>query len=381
MIADASNVLSTLQGPTVLGSLPDGTVVSSNSARCHRARTGDTSGRHLLSGGLPSTVGNHFRTNGTPMTNSFAHESVMLQEILEVFATTETGVFADCTLGGAGHSVALLSAHPHLRLLGIDQDDVALESARTVLTSAGCAERVTLRRARFDAVKTIVAEEGIGSLAGALFDLGVSSPQFDVAERGFSYRFDAPLDMRMDRSRSFSAVNVVNEYSFEQLVHMLRHNADERHAVRISRAIIGARPITTTGQLAEVVSAAIPAPARRRGGNPSKRTFQAIRIEVNGELDILPGAIRDAITLLAPGGRLAVLTYHSGEDRIVKDVMRRAETGDCTCPAGLPCGCGAVKEVRRIRVPRTASQAELARNPRSSSARLRVVEKLHVGQE
>lgn len=315
------------------------------------------------------------------MNESFVHESVMLNEILDVFSSMNSGVFADCTLGGAGHSVAILSAHPEVRLLGIDQDDIALDSARSVLDDAGCSERVTLRRARFDAVETIVAEEGIGSLAGALFDLGVSSPQFDVAERGFSYRFDAPLDMRMDRSRSFSAFNVVNEYSQEQLVHMLRENADERYAVRIARAIIAARPVSTTSELAEVVSAAIPAPARRRGGNPAKRTFQAIRIEVNAELDILPRAIRDAISLLAPGARLAVLTYHSGEDRIVKEVMRSAETGNCTCPAGLPCACGAVKTVRRVRVPRTASTEELARNPRSSSARLRVVEKLEMGQQ
>jgi 16S rRNA (cytosine1402-N4)-methyltransferase len=315
------------------------------------------------------------------MSESFVHAPVMLEEILSVFSDMNSGTFVDCTLGGAGHSVALLSTHPELRLLGIDQDDVALASARSVLDAAGIGGRVTLRRARFDAVATIVAEEGIGSLAGALFDLGVSSPQFDVAERGFSYRFDAPLDMRMDRSRPLTALNVVNEYSQDDLVQMLRDNADERHAVRIARAIISARPVVTTGQLAEVVSAAIPAPARRRGGNPAKRTFQAIRIEVNAELDILPQAIRDAISLLAPGARLAVLTYHSGEDRIVKDEMRSAETGNCTCPVGLPCACGAIKSVRRIRVARTASAAELSRNPRSSSARLRVVEKLDAGQK
>ena len=314
------------------------------------------------------------------MNDSFVHESVMLQEIVDVFAGMTTGVFADCTLGGAGHSVAILSAHSDLRLLGIDQDDVALASAQHSLDSAGLGGRATLRRARFDAVATIVAEEGIGSLAGALFDLGVSSPQFDVAERGFSYRFDAPLDMRMDRSQSFSAINVVNEYSVDELIDMLRRNADERHAVRIARAIVAARPLSTTGQLADVVTSAIPAPARRRGGNPAKRTFQAIRIEVNSELAILPGAIRDAISLLAPGARLAVLTYHSGEDRIVKSVMRTAETGDCTCPAGLPCGCGAQKTVVRVRAPRDASREEIERNPRAKSARLRVVEKLPMGE-
>lgn len=378
MIANVFLSCSQLQGPPVSGSLPDGTVVSSNSARCHRARTGETSGRHSSSEGLPGIEGSSMRIGDVRVNQSFVHDPVMLQEILEVFSAMNTGVFADCTLGGAGHSTAILSAHPEVHLLGIDQDDVALASAQTVLDGAGLGGRATLRRARFDAVSRIVAEEGIGSLAGVLFDLGVSSPQFDVAERGFSYRFDAPLDMRMDRSRDFSAHNVVNEYDVEALIDMLRRNADEKHAVRIARAIVAARPILTTAHLSEVVSNAIPAPARRRGGHPAKRTFQAIRIEVNAELDILPGAIRDAINLLAPGARLAVLTYHSGEDRIVKSVMRSAETGDCTCPPNLPCACGAQRTVSRVRIAREASKSELERNPRASSARLRVVEKLRI---
>ncbi|MSZ96675.1 MAG: 16S rRNA (cytosine(1402)-N(4))-methyltransferase RsmH [Actinobacteria bacterium] len=309
----------------------------------------------------------------------FVHDSVMLPEIMAIFSDLTTGVFLDATLGGAGHSVALLNEHPSVSLLGIDQDDVALDAARAVLTSAGHSGRVALRRARFDSVTRVADEEGISSLAGALFDLGVSSPQFDVAERGFSYRFEAPLDMRMDRTQTLSADVVVNTYEVEALADMLRRNADERHAHRIAKAIVAARPIHTTTRLSEVVSAAIPAPARRRGGHPAKRTFQAIRIEVNAELDILPGALRDVIALLAPGARLAVLTYHSGEDRIVKSVMRTAENGDCTCPPNLPCGCGAVRSVIRIRAPRDASKAELARNPRASSARLRVVEKISDG--
>ena len=376
MIADVSSEFSQLQGPSVSGSLPDGTVVCSNSARCHRARTGDKSGRQSSSEGLPGIEGSFSRHGGSAMTSSFVHDPVMLSEILEVFSSMNSGVFADCTLGGAGHSSAILAAHTDLRLLGIDQDDVALTSAQKALDDAGLSGRATLRRARFDAVARIVAEEGIGSLAGVLFDLGVSSPQFDVAERGFSYRFDAPLDMRMDRSRDFSADNVVNDYDVEALIDMLRRNADEKHAVRIARAIVAARPIRTTAHLSEVVSNAIPAPARRRGGHPAKRAFQAIRIEVNAELDILPGAIRDAISALAPGARLAVLTYHSGEDRIVKSVMRSAETGDCACPPNLPCACGAERTVSRVRVAREASKQELERNPRASSARLRVVEKL-----
>jgi 16S rRNA (cytosine1402-N4)-methyltransferase len=313
--------------------------------------------------------------------NTFLHDPVMLDEVMSVFLDMNDGVFLDATLGGAGHSVALLSAHPHISLLGIDQDNTALAAASTTLLDSGLRERATLRHARFDSVSRVVAEEGIGSLAGALFDLGVSSPQFDVAERGFSYRFDAPLDMRMNREQALSADTVVNEYDEKSLAEMLRRNADEKFASRIARSIVAARPVTTTAQLSDIVASAIPAPARRRGGHPSKRTFQAIRIEVNAELDILPGALRDTIALLAPGACLAVLSYHSGEDRIVKQVMRTAETGDCTCPSHLPCGCGALKTVERVRVSREAGRDEQARNPRSASARLRVVRKLSMSDE
>lgn len=376
MIADASTDLSTRLGPAVSGSFPDGTVVCINSARCHRARPRDKSGLHSLSGKLPGTARRRSNGTGVVMNAAFVHESVMLAEIVDVFAEMNNGLFLDATLGGAGHSVALLRAHTELRLLGIDQDDVALGAAAVVLSQADCSGRATLRRARFDSLATVVAEEGIGSLAGALFDLGVSSPQFDVAERGFSYRFDAPLDMRMDRSQSFSADDVVNGYDTDALARMLRLNADERFADRIAKAIVASRPIRSTSHLSDVVSSAIPAPARRRGGHPAKRTFQAIRIEVNSELSILPIALRDAIAALAPGARLAVLSYHSGEDRIVKSVMRTAETGDCTCPPNLPCGCSAVRTVKRVRVSREASKSEQLTNPRSTSARLRVVEKL-----
>ena len=377
MIPDARQVFSISQRPTVSGSLPDGTVVSSNSARYHRAHSGDTSGWQLPSGRLPGTVRHD---TGFSMNAVFAHLPVMLEQITNVFSDMNDGVFLDATLGGAGHSAAILTAHPQLSLLGIDQDDMALESAEQVLAAAGCGGRVALRRARFDAAALIAAKEGIGALSGALFDLGVSSPQFDIAERGFSYRFDAPLDMRMDRSQTLSAEVIVNTYDEDALTSMLRRNADERHAYRIAKAIIAARPIHSTTRLSDVVSSAIPAPARRRGGHPAKRTFQAIRIEVNAELEILPGALRNVISLLAPGARLAVLSYHSGEDRIVKAVMRSAETGDCDCPPNLPCGCGAARTVVRVRAPRDASKEELAINPRSSSARLRVVEKLEANE-
>lgn len=370
------------QGLSVFGSLSDDTVASSNSARCHRAGTGEKSGLHLLSGRLPKT---DVCSSGVNMKSgdvkddgarggSFAHSSIMLEEIREVFSYLEDGVMLDATLGGAGHARALLSDHSHVQLLGIDQDDVALQHAAEFLQDF--TSRVTLRRARFDAVEAICAQEKINQLSGALFDLGVSSPQFDVSERGFSYRHDGPLDMRMDRRSDLTADVVVNTYSESELTHLIHVNSDERFAQRIARAIVAARPIHSTVQLAEVITAAIPAATRRRGGHPAKRTFQAIRIEVNKELEILPEALHQVISLLAPGARLAVVTFHSGEDRIVKEIMRHAETGGCSCPPGLPCACGAQRLVRRVRAPRTPSQEEILRNNRAASARLRVVEKI-----
>ena len=349
----------------VFGSLPDGSVVAPNSARCHRARTGETSRRHLLSERLPRTVGT--------MNTQFTHVPVMLEEILDVFAGVDEGVLLDCTLGGAGHSSAILAGHPHLALLGLDRDTVALNASTERLSK--WSERVTLRHARFDGLTHVADEEGIAQFAGILFDLGVSSHQFDDATRGFSYRNDATLDMRMDLTQKLTARDVVNDYDVDKLERVIHDYSDERFARRIARAIVSSRPILTTAQLAEVVTTAIPAAARRRGGHPAKRTFQALRIEVNQELEILHSAIEQAISRLAPGARLAVLTYHSGEDRIVKGVMRDAETGGCTCPPRLPCACGKPRLVKRVRVTKTPTQGELSRNPRSASARLRVVER------
>jgi 16S rRNA (cytosine1402-N4)-methyltransferase len=205
----------------------------------------------------------------------------------------------------------------------------------------------------------------------------VSSPQLDRPERGFSYRAEGPLDMRMDPTSSPSAADVVNAYDARRLAGVLRRYGDERFADRIARAIVAARPLTTTTQLAEVVRGAIPAATRRTGGHPAKRTFQALRIEVNGELDVLAPALDAALDALAPGGRIAVLTYHSGEDRIVKERLRRAATGGCTCPPALPCGCGAVPLVRLLKAGGwTADEAEVAANPRAESARLRAAERL-----
>ena len=307
----------------------------------------------------------------------FHHQPVMAREIVEVFATVPAGVVLDATLGGGGHAEMILDTYPHLSILGIDRDLSALAAATERLARFG--DRLQTVHCRFDHLVTAMNTTQISTLSGALFDLGVSSPQLDHAERGFSYRHDAPLDMRMDSSEPWSATDVVNGFSEQELSRVLSEFGDERFAPRIARAIIAHRPIESTADLAEIIVAAIPAAARRKGGHPAKRSFQAIRIAVNRELEILPGAIDAAIGATGLGGRIAVLSYHSGEDRIVKERFRSAQTGDCTCPAGLPCVCGAIRTVRLVRrVPRTPSDAEVRDNRRAASARLRVVEKIEV---
>ena len=305
----------------------------------------------------------------------FHHLPVMVHEIGALFGPVPTGFVLDATLGGGGHSEHLLERWPHLSILGIDRDEGALAAAGQRLARFG--DRVKVFHTRFDGLVSAMEAMKIDTLSGALFDLGVSSPQLDVAERGFSYRNDAPLDMRMDRTQPWSASDVVNGYPGDRLARVLQQYGDERFAKRIANAIVAARPIESTTQLAEIVVSAIPAAARRTGGHPAKRTFQAIRIEVNGELDALRPALEDAIARTEPGGRIAVLSYHSGEDRIVKDTFRTAETGGCECPPELPCVCDAVQTVKLVRgVPRTPSAAEQADNRRAQSARLRVVERI-----
>jgi 16S rRNA (cytosine1402-N4)-methyltransferase len=307
--------------------------------------------------------------------DTFDHTPVMAAEIVAVFASVPPGFVLDATLGGGGHSELLLVAHPGLHILGIDRDADALAAARRRLARFG--SRFTAVHARFDDLRTAMNSARIDELSGALFDLGVSSPQLDRAERGFSYRLDAPLDMRMDTTEPWSASDIVNGYSEAELTRVLRDNGDERFASRIARAIVANRPVETTAQLAGIVAAAIPAATRRSGGHPAKRSFQAIRIEVNRELEILPDALDRAIQATAPGGRVAVLSYHSGEDRIVKDRFRAAETGDCVCPPNLPCVCGAVRTVRVLRrIPKAPTVDEAGMNRRAASARLRVVERL-----
>ena len=305
----------------------------------------------------------------------FVHRPVMVDEIVELFAPVPPGPVVDATVGGGGHARAILEAHPHLKVIAIDRDADALEAAGEALAEYG--DRVVLRHARFDAIADVVAATGAQTISGALFDLGVSSPQFDRPERGFSYRAEGPLDMRMDRDDDQTAADVVNTYDETELTRLFAASGETRFARRIARAIVGARPVATTAELAEVVKSAIPAPARRTGGHPARRVFQALRIEVNRELDVLGPALEAAIGLLAAGGRLVTLAYHSGEDRLVKDRFLSASTGDCVCPPTMPCVCGARGTVRLLtRGARKPSAAEVAANPRSESARLRAVEKL-----
>ena len=301
------------------------------------------------------------------------HLPVMVAEVVDALRTVPPGHIVDATLGAGGHAAALLDALPEHTLIGLDRDDAALELAGQALARFG--SRAVLRRANFDELGGL----GLDGVSGVLFDLGVSSMQLDDADRGFSYRAVGPLDMRADRRQSTTAADVVNGYDETSLARLLARHGEERFARRIARAVVAARPLTTTGQLADVVREAIPAPARRRGGHPARRTFQAIRIEVNGELTTLGATLDRAIDLLVPGGRCVVLAYHSGEDRIVKDRFVEAETGGCICPAQLPCVCGAVPRVRLVwRGAHRHGPAELAANPRSESARLRAAEKLEV---
>ncbi|HUY20892.1 MAG TPA: 16S rRNA (cytosine(1402)-N(4))-methyltransferase RsmH [Acidimicrobiales bacterium] len=310
------------------------------------------------------------------MPQVFTHEPVMVDEVVALFAPTPPGVVIDATAGGGGHAAALLAAHRHLRVLCLDQDPEAVEATATRLE--GYRDRAVVRHARFDRLEDVAATVGVepGSLSGALFDLGVSSPQLDRAARGFSYRQDAPLDMRMDPGAGPSAAELVNTMSEQDLTRLFAQHGEGRFARRIARAVVAARPVTTTGVLAEVVRSAIPAAARRQGGHPARRVFQALRVAVNDELAVLSEALPVAVGMLAPGGRCVAIAYHSGEDRIVKAALARAATGGCACPPGLPCSCGAVSLGHLVfRGARRPGADEVARNRRSESARLRAFER------
>lgn len=309
----------------------------------------------------------------------FHHVPVLLQEVLEGLALKPDGTYVDCTLGGAGHSLEILRRlGPQGRLIGLDQDENALAAAGERLASFG--NRVRLVKTNFERIAQVVDELQAGPVDGVLMDIGVSSHQLDEAERGFSFHQEAPLDMRMDRSNPVSAATVVNQWPEEEIARILWEYGEERWSKRIAQFIAKAReraPLQTTTELVDLIKAAIPAAARREGGHPARRSFQAIRIAVNDELGVLERGLEGALSVLAPGGRLAVITFHSLEDRIVKQTFARW-VNPCTCPPSAPvCICGKRPVARHItRKPVTARAAELEENPRSRSAKLRVVCKL-----
>ena len=306
----------------------------------------------------------------------FSHTPVLLQEVVELLRCRPGHIVVDGTIGGGGHACEILKrVLPGGYLIGIDRDPNALKAAEIKL--AEFRNHFTLVHSNYIEMEQVLKELGIAEVDGILMDLGVSSHQLDDKERGFSYMQDAPLDMRMDPTESFSAYNVVNEYSQGELKRIIRDYGEERWADRIARFIVNNRPIETTGQLAEIIKNAIPAGARRSGPHPAKRTFQAIRIEVNQELTLLSETIEKAVKLLRPGGRLCIITFHSLEDRIVKRAFRHL-SNPCQCPPDTPiCTCGRQAVVKVItRNPITPSAAEVSRNPRSRSAKARACEKI-----
>lgn len=307
----------------------------------------------------------------------FHHISVLLNECIESLNIKPDGIYVDGTLGGAGHSYEICKRLTTGRLIGIDQDMNAINAATKRLEEFK--DKVTLFHSNFSNIKKVFEDLGIEKADGFLLDIGVSSHQLDEAERGFSYMQDAPLDMRMDTSRSLSAYEVVNEYSEKELNDIIFEYGEERWAKRIAEFIVAERkvkPITTTYELVDVIKKAVPKGARKDGPHPAKRTFQAIRIEVNGELDVLKTAINDMTDLLNPKGRLAIITFHSLEDRIVKNEFRKQEN-PCTCPIEFPvCMCNKVSKGKVItRKPILPSEEELLENHRARSAKLRVFER------
>ena len=308
----------------------------------------------------------------------YTHKPVLLQECLEGLAIRPDGVYVDGTLGRAGHSREIARRLTTGRLICIDRDQAALDAAPERL--AGLMDKVTLVHGNFGDVAVILNDLGVPAADGMLFDLGVSSPQLDDGSRGFSYLQDAPLDMRMDQSASLTAGDVVNGWSQEELRRILWQYGEERYAPQIAAAIVrrrAERPIASTLDLVEVIRGAMPARALREKQHPAKRSFQAIRIAVNDELSAVDRMLQAAVPRLAPGGRLCVISFHSLEDRLVKNALAAFAKG-CTCPPDLPvCVCGKVPEVRLVsRKPIVASPAELEENPRARSAKLRVAEKL-----
>lgn len=309
---------------------------------------------------------------------AFHHVSVLLNEVIDGLAIRPDGIYVDGTLGGAGHSMEIVKRLGSGKLIGIDQDPAALEKSREVLSES--MDKVILIHSNYAGIKSVLREQGIDKVDGILLDLGVSSYQLDTEERGFSHNKDTPLDMRMDTTASFSAWDVVNKYTEEELEKILLEYGEEKWARRIAQFIVIEREkksIDTTFELVSVIKKAIPKKVRLEGHHPAKKTFQAIRIEVNRELEVLSNAITDMVDCLKPGGRLAIITFHSLEDRIVKEAFRELYK-DCICPPELPkCVCDKRREIDIItRKPLTPSKQELEYNPRSRSAKLRIAERL-----
>lgn len=308
----------------------------------------------------------------------FVHKSIMLEEVIESLAIKPNGIYVDGTLGGAGHSSEIVKRlGEDGRLIGIDQDGEAIEAATKRLKPYK--DKVTIVRSNYAQMKEVLRDLGIPKVDGILLDLGVSSYQLDNAERGFTYREDVPLDMRMDQRQTKTAKDIVNDYSEKELYHIIRNYGEDKFAKNIAKHIVQARqkaPIETTGQLIEVIKAAIPKKVRATGGHPAKKTFQAIRIELNHELDVLKNNLEDMIDLLNDEGRIAIITFHSLEDRIVKNIFRTSER-PCICPPEFPvCVCGRVSKGKVItRKPIVPGKEELEENSRSKSAKLRVFER------
>lgn len=308
----------------------------------------------------------------------FSHRPVLLRECIDGLAIRPDGIYVDGTLGRGGHSEEIVKRLTSGRLIAIDQDSQAIDEAGKRLMPYG--DRVMLVKGNFRELGRILDALEIESVDGMLFDLGVSSPQLDEAARGFSYKNDAPLDMRMDRSASFTAGELVNTWSEAELKRILWDYGEERFAGRIAGQIVKSReerPIETTSELVEIIKKALPAAALREKQHPAKRTFQAIRIAVNDELGAVEELMRQAPDRLAPGGRLCVISFHSLEDRIVKNGIAARENG-CTCPREAPvCTCGFVRTLKSVtRKPITAGEEELSQNPRARSAKLRVAERV-----
>ena len=312
------------------------------------------------------------------MQEEFRHETVLLKESVEGILGDPDGIYVDCTMGGGGHSAAIADRLGSSGcLVGIDQDPAAVQAGR--LRLAGAKPTVHVVRGNFREIGAVLDQLGIGQVDGILFDLGVSSHQIDLPQRGFSYMNDGPLDMRMNPEQSLTAQEIVNTYPEKELARVIFEYGEERWARRIAKFIVEARqnrPLTRTFELVELIAAAIPAAARRQGPHPAKRTFQAIRIEVNGELSILPTALRTAIDRLKPGGKIGVISFHSLEDRIVKNTFA-ALLGHCVCPPRAPvCICNPRATLRLSGKPIAPSAAEVEANPRSRSAKLRIAEKV-----